>query len=223
MNKYYTIIIPIFNESAIIPNLLSDLKRFKNKNVGHEIIIIDDGSTDDSFKKLSKYKFIKLIKLHKNHGKGIALKIGINNASNEKLILFDGDRELKTDQIKKLMILEKKRKVGCVIANRKMKNKFDNMLWVFGNRFFTFLFNIIHKSNLKDALCCAKGFYKSDLSIEKLKSSKFDIDVEIASQLIKSNKTIKNISLDYSRRNKNQGKKLRLQDGFRILYRILTC
>ena len=68
-----------------------------------------------------------------------------------------------------------------------------------------------------------KRFYKSDLSIEKLKSSKFDIDVEIASQLIKSNKTIKNISLDYSRRNKNQGKKLRLQDGFRILYRILTC
>ena len=102
LNKYYTIIIPIFNESAIIPNLLSDLKRFKNKNVGHEIIIIDDGSTDDSFKKLSKYKFIKLIKLHKNHGKGIALKIGINNASNEKLILFDGDRELKTDQIKKI-------------------------------------------------------------------------------------------------------------------------
>ena len=97
-----------------------------------------DGSTDDSFKKLSKYKFIKLIKLHKNHGKGIALKIGINNASNEKLILFDGDRELKTDQIKKLMILEKKRKVGCVIANRKMKNKFDNMLWCLVTGFLLF-------------------------------------------------------------------------------------
>ncbi len=198
-----------------------DLKQYNN--MGHEIIIIDDGSNDNSSNIISAHNFIKLIKFDKNYGKGVALKSGIKKASNEKLILFDGDRELNTKQIKDMMILNKKTNIKCVLANRKMKKNLYNLSWIIGNKVFSFLFNLIHNSNLEDALCCAKAFYKSDISPEKLKSSKFDIDVEIACQLIRKHKTIKQISLDYFRRNKNQGKKLRIKDSFRILYRILSC
>ena len=104
-----------------------------------------------------------------------------------------------------------------------MKKNLYNLSWIIGNRVFSFLFNLIHNSNLEDALCCAKAFYKSDISLENLKSSKFDIDVEIACQLIRKHKTINQISLDYFRRNKHQGKKLRIKDSFRILSRIFSC
>ena len=54
-----------------------------------------------------------------------------------------------------------------------------------------------------------KVIYKSDLSIKKLNSISFDIDVEITAQLIKQKKFYKNI-LMYNRRTRSQGKKLRV-------------
>ena len=56
---------------------------------GHEILIINDGSNDDSHQILSKCKFISLIHLKENFGKGIAIRNGIEKALNEKLILLD--------------------------------------------------------------------------------------------------------------------------------------
>ena len=55
----------------------------------------------------------------------------------------------------------------------------------------SFLFNLINKSNIKDALCCAKSFLKSDLNINNLKAKRFDIDVEISSQLVKRHSIVK--------------------------------
>ena len=87
--------------------------------------------------------------------------------------------------------------------------------------FLTKIFNYINKSSITDSLCCAKSFYKDKLNIEKLVSKRFGIDVEIASQLMNTNKKIDEVILHYSRRNKHQGKKLKMLDGFYILKRIL--
>ena len=54
MKKFYSIIIPVFNEENKIPSLLLNLKRYSDE--GHEIIIIDDGSWDNSYKILSESK-----------------------------------------------------------------------------------------------------------------------------------------------------------------------
>ena len=78
-----------------------------------------------------------------------------------------------------------------------------------------------NKSQLKDALCCAKSFYKSDINISNIKSSKFDIDVELASKLVEKHTIIKNVDIQYKRRNKKQGKKLNIFDSLKILIRIL--
>ena len=221
MHSYYTIIIPIFNEVQIIPKLLKDLKQLQEE--GHEVLIVDDGSTDGSYDILSQCTFISLIQLKNNFGKGVAIKKGIIKSLNEKIVLFDGDRELKTKEIFNLMILDKKKKIYFTIGNRKMISNYDNIIWIIGNKFLTFIFNAFHNSNLKDALCCAKAFYKSDINLNKIKAEKFDIDVEIASHLVKQKKTFDTIFLTYHRRNIYQGKKLRLRDGLRILYRILKC
>ncbi len=215
----YSIIIPIYNEESNIPSLLKGLKEYK-KN-GHEILIINDGSSDRSRELLSNSKDIKIINFSKNRGKGSAVKKGLMQSSHEKIILFDGDNELDAKQIKNLMILNKKLGIRCVFANRSNNFRFKSIFWYLGNKFFTYLFNFINKSRVRDALCCAKAFYRQDLFIEKLKASKFDIDVEIARNLVMNNKKIKNINVDYLRRNKSQGKKLKMRDGMKILYRML--
>ena len=79
----YSIIIPIHNEEQNIRPLLNNLKKFSLKN---EILIIDDGSTDNSIQIITKYPFVKIIKLMHNSGKGIAIKKGLESAIS--LIIF---------------------------------------------------------------------------------------------------------------------------------------
>ena len=74
----------------------------------------------------------------------------------------------------------------------------------------------------KDILCCAKSFYKKDIPLTKIRSTGFDIDVELSSILTKINnkKPILQVLLSYKRRTIQEGKKLKISDGWKILKRI---
>ena len=100
----YSIIIPVYNEIFVIEILLNELEYFHNS--GHEIVIVDDGSNDGTSKILNKCKYpLTLIMLERNQGKGNALKLGLRNAKHNKVVIYDSDRELKTSDIEKLMVL----------------------------------------------------------------------------------------------------------------------
>lgn len=223
MKEKYSIIIPIFNEEQHIKDLLSGLKSYHEKN--HEIIIINDGSNDGSLELLKDYNYIKLLSFYKNRGKGIAIKEGLKRAINENIVIFDGDLELNPAQLELLMILNKDNDVRSVFANRYSEKTQYHSFWDFGNYFISKLFNIIHKSNVKDPFCCAKSFYKNDIIINNLSSSKFDIDVELTIKLLRVNNNNHNnsinVEIDYRRRNRNEGKKLKLIDTLIILKRII--
>ena len=66
-----------------------------------------------------------------------------------------------------------------------------------------------------------QSIYKSDLNNGLPVSAGFDIDVEIATNLVSENNTIKEIPISYKRRSHIEGKKLKLTDGWKILKRIL--
>ena len=219
MKNSYSIIIPVFNEIKQIGKVLEHLYIFHQK--GHEIILVDDGSDDGTNAVLKSCNFINLICLKENKGKGVALKEGILHSSSNKLVLFDGDFEIHPNQIEKLMVLNPSKNTYCVFANRyEMWN--ETSLWSAGNRVFTSIFNIVYNSKIKDALCCAKSFYKTDILFRDLKSEKFDIDVEISSMLVKRHKNINNIDVSYRRRESSEGKKLKLRDSIKIIYRMFN-
>tara|TARA_Y100001935_G_scaffold191017_1_gene159225 strand:+ start:912 stop:1592 length:681 start_codon:yes stop_codon:yes gene_type:complete len=220
MNKY-SILIPIYNEVNQIPLLLESLKIFKDS--GHEIIVIDDGSDDGSTNILKSCKAIELICLHKNRGKGYALKEGLVYANNDKILIYDGDMELNPIDINRLMILDKKRNINCAMGYRfeslsPLKSNFD---W--GNFMFSSFFNILFSSHHKDILCCAKVFYLSDLKGYNIISNGFDIDVELTSiiTILNNRRRIPQVFLNYKRRTTKEGKKLKISDGWNILSRII--
>ena len=90
-----------------------------------------------------------------------------------------------------------------------------------GNFMFTSFFNIIYGLNHKDVLCCAKSFYLDDIDVDRLNSKGFSIDIELMCMLSLSIKNFKQVQLKYSRRSRNEGKKLKVSNGWSILFCIL--
>ena len=217
----YSILIPIFNEEKVLARLIKSLEKYSKD--GHEVIIINDGSTDNTSLILNKYEYVRSIHLKKNFGKGYALKVGLILSKNNKIIIWDGDLELNTNDLKKIMHLNKKKNINTIVGYRfeHFRPFYSGISW--GNFIFTTFFNLLNMTCYKDVLCCAKSFYKSNIQFRKLNSSKFDIDVELLYYLSKGNQnnSIKQIKLQYSRRTLEQGKKLRISDGWSILKRIL--
>lgn len=217
----YSIIIPIYNEEKTLDKLLLSLKKYSfSKN---EILIINDGSIDGTKKILKKYNFINVIELKKNYGKGIAIKIGLQKSIHNETIIYDGDLELHTDGITKLMELNRDIGIHSLMGTRFNNLSPFNSKFEWGNFMFTIFFNFLFQSCHKDILCCAKSFYKYDVPINKLNSKGFDIDIELSSFLTKNNKRrrIQHRLIKYNRRDIQQGKKLRISDGWIILMRLI--
>ena len=94
--KSLTIVIPVYNEEENISPLYNELKEVLSPIEDYEIIFIDDGSTDGTYKELTKiHKFgdIKIIKFRRNFGQTAALKAGFDFALGDILITMDADMQ----------------------------------------------------------------------------------------------------------------------------------
>src|SRR5665811_2463874 len=103
-----SIIIPVFNEEKTIAKILDKVLALSIPNVEKEILIIDDGSKDET-KKIVEEKIkgtkIKFLKHSKNQGKGAAVRSGIKNATGDYIVIQDADLEYDPKDIKILVCL----------------------------------------------------------------------------------------------------------------------
>jgi len=103
-----SLVLPLFNESRIIKELYEKVVNILNKmKYQYEIIFIDDGSTDASFRILEELynqdKRIKVIRFRKNFGKSAALYCGFQQAKGEMIITMDSDLQDEPQEIPKLV------------------------------------------------------------------------------------------------------------------------
>jgi len=108
-NPDVSVVVPLFNEEENINALYDELtKVIKALGKTYEIILVDDGSTDDSYnllKKISKKdKNVKVIKFRKNFGQTAALSAGFDNANGEAIISMDGDLQSNPNDIPDLLM-----------------------------------------------------------------------------------------------------------------------
>lgn len=96
MNKSISIVVPVYNSALFIDKLLSAIdeqKKISNWNL--ELILVDDGSKDDSFLKIGElsntYSYIKGVKLSRNFGHQIAVKTGLSFTTGDYIAIIDDD------------------------------------------------------------------------------------------------------------------------------------
>jgi len=101
-----SIIVPVYNEQSNIPSLLKHMKDILTQTLfEYEVIVVNDGSTDDTLKTLLQEEkidgHVKIVSYSNNSGKGYAVKQGIMCSKGDMVLFLDGDLDISPEQIKK--------------------------------------------------------------------------------------------------------------------------
>jgi len=107
MHKDISVVIPLFNEEESLPELVTWIERVcKENGFVHEVIMIDDGSTDDSWQVIEElsrqYSAVRGIRFQRNYGKSAALNEGFKAATGDVVITMDADLQDSPDEIQEL-------------------------------------------------------------------------------------------------------------------------
>ncbi len=126
-----SVVVPLLNEEESLPELCAWIERVVNaNNYTYEVILVDDGSTDDSWEVIKKLSLqnnnIKGIRFRRNYGKSAALNEGFKAANGNVVITMDADMQDSPDEIPELrrMILEE----GYDLVSGWKQKRFDNTL-----------------------------------------------------------------------------------------------
>ena len=226
-----SIIIPVYNEEKTISSILDRVLRV-NLGMRKEMVIVDDGSTDNSSKIIESYirkhdqkkknkvefKFIK----KDNGGKGSALRKGFEVATGSIITIQDADLEYDPEDYKNLIrpILAGKERV--VYGSRFLKShKPMYKIYFLGNKFLSAMIRFLYSKKITDMETCYKMFRSDVIKNIKLKANHFDIEPEITSKILKKGIRIKEVPISYHPRSIEEGKKINWRDGLQAIFTLL--
>ena len=167
-----SVVIPAYNEEERIEAVLKGLKKLKEVK---EIIVVDDGSTDNTGKIAKKYA--KVVTHYPNKGKGKAMVTGVKKASKDYIIFFEGDDQLHHSDLVKFIKVLKNEDVDMVVGVR----NFNKIPWPrkVNNALTTFALTIATLRLNKDPLSGFMAFKREKFLELDLKQHRYAIESEI--------------------------------------------
>ena len=160
-----SIVIPLYNEEESLVELNNWIfENFENSKYSFEIIYIDDGSNDESWKKINALaknsNRVKGISLSKNYGKSQALNAGFKHAKGNLVATLDADLQDSPDEIIPMIKLLEKENLDLVSGWKKVR--YDNLfLKNLPSKLFNFSARIISGIKLHDFNCGIKIYRKN--------------------------------------------------------------
>ena len=227
-----SIIIPAYNEENTISLILDRIAAITLTNgIQKEIIIINDGSTDNTENKIKNYidanqtLSIFYHKLGKNSGKGAAVKHGVSKATGEYILIQDADLEYDPRDYNLLLDPVLTGDADVVFGSRFVGSKPHRILFFWhsmANKVLTFISNLFTNLNLTDMEVCYKMFKKEIIQNFDLKERGFGFEPEVTAKVAKiPDIKIYEVGVSYFGRTYKEGKKINWKDGFRAIYCIL--
>ena len=224
-----SVIIPCYNEEHTILKVIKSVHESLNR-YEYEIILVDDGSTDNTKVLLDEYsrrdEKVEVIYHDINSGKGSSLRTGFNAAIGDVVIIQDADLEYDPSEYSKLFKPIQDGKADVVYGSRFKSGDTTRVLFFWhkmGNLFLTGLSNLLTNLNLTDIETCYKVFRKEILDQITIEENRFGFDPEITAKISKIRPRIRiyEVGISYYGRTYEEGKKITWIDGFRALYVIL--
>lgn len=159
-----SVVIPAYNEQAVILGTIREVQSYLKKNfLSWEIIVVDDGSTDETANHVESISGVRLVKLRHNNGKGYAVKTGMLASEGEYRLFMDADNSTNISELKHM--IKEIQRCDIVVGSRALiqsqvivsQNFLKKRLGRIGNRCIRFLLQL----PLRDTQCGFKLFRAS--------------------------------------------------------------
>jgi len=227
-----SVLVPVYNEKNTVTQVLEAICRVKLLNgIEKEIIVVDDGSKDNTVEIVKKFIADHPglnIRLHEhgiNQGKGAALHTGISKASGDLIIVQDADLEYDPEEFNILLKPMLDGRADVVFGSRFMGGNAHRILFFWhsiGNKFLTFVSNMFTNLNLTDMETCYKMFRADIIKNIKLEEKRFGFEPEVTAKIARiPNIRIYEVGISYYGRTYAEGKKINWKDGVRAIYCVL--
>lgn len=212
-----SVVVPAYNEEATIRPIL---ERVRAVGIVHEIVVVDDCSSDRTGAVLGELSWPNLTVLHHhvNQGKGAAIRSGIGAVTGDVVVIQDADLEYDPREFPRLLAPLRQGRAHAVYGSRFLgrPRKMTLVQWV-GNRFLTLSTNTLYGTGLTDMETCYKLMPTRIARDLDLRCRRYDVEPEITAKLLRAGYKIVEVPISYEGRDAHAGKKIRWTDGFPAL------
>lgn len=219
-------LIPVYNEENTIIQLLKKINEQKIENVELEVIVINDGSTDNSLNllKANSTFYSKLIDLKHNVGKGGAIREGLKAATGDYILFQDADLEYDPSDYEKLILPIRRFNADLVVGSRLIAPPLTRVHYFWnkkGNQFITSIFNFLNNTTFTDIYTGYLLYRRALIDPEKLRTVGWEQQAEILSKIVKTAKIYYEVPISYYGRTYEEGKKIRPRHVIGIILMII--
>ena len=216
-------IIPAYNEQNTIREII---KRVQAMNLADEIIVIDDGSTDETrsiLQDLDGIDSLRMILHDRNQGKGVSVRTGIQVAEGEIIIIQDADLEYDPREYPNLLRPIEEGIADVVYGSRFLGGARRPILFwnMVANKILTLVTNVLYNNILTDMETGYKVFRRDVVANIPLHSRRFDFEPEFTAKILKRKVRIFEVPISFNPRDYSEGKKIKTADAFQALWTLL--
>jgi glycosyltransferase involved in cell wall biosynthesis len=222
-NSNLSVLLPVYNEASTIGDVLS---RIRNVAIPKQIVVVDDGSTDDTRNTLKSWK-AKLdgeILFHpRNMGKGRAIRTAMEAATGEFSIIQDADLEYSPEDYPKLLEPLLARTADVVYGSRFLAKSLSRRrfnIFRAGVSLLNITVRLLYSVRLTDEATCYKVFPTAVLRAMDLKCERFEFCPEVTAKACRMGLRIVEVPVRYNARTKKEGKKIRWRDGLTAVWTL---
>jgi glycosyltransferase involved in cell wall biosynthesis len=220
--RLVSIIIPAYEEAASIEHVL---RRVAALDLRMEVIVVDDGSTDDTVPIVQSLNgalpAVRLVRHERNRGKGAAVRTGIAASQGDVVVIQDADLEYDPRDLPRLLQPLFEGVADAVFGTRLRGGEPQraHLFWHHaGNRFLSLLTNVLFNTTISDMEVGYKAFRGDLIRSIELVSDDFRFEPEVTAKLLKRKDVrLYEIPISYYGRTYAEGKKITWRDGFKAV------
>jgi dolichol-phosphate hexosyltransferase len=221
-----SILMPVYNEIATVERAIAQVLE-TDLPIEVELIVVDDGSTDGTRELLRSGSWgpqVRVFEHEANQGKGAAVLTALGHARGEFSAIFDADLEYDPADLGLLLPPLVDGRCNATFGVRAFDGYTSHsLLFVLGNKGVTLVANILFNVYLHDIMTCHKMIRTELFQSLTLQSKGFAIEPEITARLLQHGERIFEVPVHYRARPTEEGKKLTMFDGLRVVATLLRC